>query len=162
IRDVLLLNMGDSRFEDRSSSFGLPADSGSLGVAAGDFDADRHIDLFLTGVGHNRLLHNRDGKSFGDISTQLKPVTPPALTLTARWIDLDQDGDLDLYVVNYCAAEHAERAFTPANAPPPGIMNVAYRNDGQPDPSSAATPEARAPLATAYEAARVRSGLTIA
>ena len=49
-------------------AFGLPEDRASLGVAAADFDADRHIDLFLTGVGDNRLLRNRDGKTFEDIS----------------------------------------------------------------------------------------------
>ena len=70
IRDVLLLNKGDGRFEDASAAFGLPEDRASLGVAAADFDADRHIDLFLTGVGDNRLLRNRDGKAFEDISSR--------------------------------------------------------------------------------------------
>ena len=41
IRDALLLNRGDGRFEDASAAFGLPTDRASLGVAAGDFDADR-------------------------------------------------------------------------------------------------------------------------
>ena len=104
-------NKGEGRFEDASASFGLPADRASLGVAAADFDADRHIDLFLTGVGDNRLLRNRDGKAFEDVSSILKPTGPPAVSLMARWLDLDQDGDLDLYVVNYCAAEHADKAF---------------------------------------------------
>ncbi len=162
IRDILLLNKGDGRFEDASASFGLPEDRASLGVAAGDFDADRHIDLFLTGLGENRLLRNRDGARFEDISSQLKPANPPALSLTARWIDLDQDGDLDLYVVNYCAAEHADTAFTPSQPTPPGVANGVYRNDGQPDPSSAATPEGQAPVAAAYDTSRTKSGLTIA
>ena len=69
VRDVLLLNKGDGRFEDASAAFGLPDDRASIGVAAADFDADRHIDLFLTGVGDNRLLRNRDGKRFEDISS---------------------------------------------------------------------------------------------
>jgi tetratricopeptide (TPR) repeat protein len=162
IRDVLLRNRGDGRFEDASASFGLSPDRGSLGVAAGDFDADRHIDLFLTGVGDNRLLRNRGGKAFEDITAQLKSTSPAALSLTARWIDLDQDGDLDLYVLNHCAAEHAGNAFTNSGETPRGISNAVYRNDGQPDPSSAATPEAQTPLATASDTSRVKSGLTIA
>ena len=51
LRDVLLLNRGNGRFEDATAAFGLPDARASLGVAAGDFDADGHIDLFLTGVG---------------------------------------------------------------------------------------------------------------
>jgi tetratricopeptide (TPR) repeat protein len=162
IRDALLLNKGDGRFEDASASFGLRPERASLGVAAGDFDADRHIDLFLTGVGDNRLLRNRDGKAFEDITSQLKPSNPPAISLTARWIDLDQDGDLDLYIVNYGTADRADDAFAVSKPPPPGIANVAYRNDGEPDPSSAQTAEARAPIGTAYDAKNVKSGLTIA
>ena len=44
----LLLNKGDGRFEDGSAAFGLASDRASIGVAAADFDADQHIDLFLT------------------------------------------------------------------------------------------------------------------
>ena len=162
VHDVLLLNKGDGRFEDASTAFGLPGDRASIGVAAADFDADKHIDLFLTGVAENRLLRNRGGKTFEDISAVLKPMGPPAVSLMARWIDLDQDGDLDLYVVNYCAAEHAGKAFAGAGDPPPGIANVVYRNDGQAAPDdAAATVQARAPAATVY--GRVTSaGLSIA
>ena len=161
VRDALLLNKGDGRFEDVSAAFGLPGDRASLGVAAADFDADRHIDLFLTGVGDNRLLHNRDGKTFEDISSTLKPMGAPAVSLMARWLDLDQDGDLDLYVVNYCPAALAAKAFTGEGSPPPGLANAVYRNDGQPDPGSAATIQGRAPAATAY-GPRVEKGLSIA
>ncbi len=121
VHDVLLLNKGDGRFEDASASFGLPADRASIGAAAADFDADRHIDLFLTGVGSNRLLRNHDGKRFDDISSTLKSSGPPAISLMARWLDLDQDGDLDLYVVNYCSAEHADKAFINSAALATGI-----------------------------------------
>ena len=150
VRDALLLNKGDGRFEDASAAFGLPKDHPSLGVAAADFDADRHIDLFLTGVGDNRLLRNREGRKFEDISSTLKSVGPPALSLMARWLDLDQDGDLDLYVVNYCAASHSDMAFTGTGGPPPGLANSVYRNDGQADPASHATLQGRTPVATAY------------
>ena len=72
VRDVLLINKGEGRFEDGSVAFGLAIDRGSIGVAAADFDADRHIDLFLTGAGENRLLRNIDGKKFEDISSTVE------------------------------------------------------------------------------------------
>jgi tetratricopeptide (TPR) repeat protein len=162
IRDALLLNRGDGRFEDASTAYGLPADHASIAVAASDFDADRHIDLFLTGVGNNRLLRNQDGKKFEDITRTLKATAAPTLSLMARWIDLDQDGDLDLYVVNYCAAALAENAFNSKETPPAGVENAVYRNDGQPDPASAQTVPGRAPIATAYGESRSRLGLTVA
>src|SRR5262249_13177652 len=115
---------------------------------------------YLTGVGDNRLLRNRGGTAFEDITSSLKPAGPPSLSLTARWIDLDQDGDLDLYVVNYCAAENAGEALA-GRGTIPGVANAVFRNDGQPDPSSAATIQGRAPVATAYDS-KTQSGLTIA
>jgi tetratricopeptide (TPR) repeat protein len=162
IHDTLLLNKGDGSFQDASASFGLPDDRSSLGAAAADFDADRHIDLFLTGAGANVLLRNRDGKSFENVSSIFKQSGPPAVSLMARWLDLDQDGDLDLYVVNHCAVEHADRAFRAAGEPPPGLANSAYRNDGQPDPASGATLQNRTPIATAYGTPLVAKGLTLA
>ncbi len=114
VRDALLLNKGDGRFEDASRAFHLPDDRASVGVAAGDFDADRYVDVFLTGIGGNRLLRNRQGKQFEDISKSIPSFGAPALALTARWLDLDQDGDLDLYILNYCDADLADSAFTSA------------------------------------------------
>jgi tetratricopeptide (TPR) repeat protein len=162
IHDVLLLNKGEGRFEDVSASFGLPNDAGSLGVAAADFDADRHIDVFLTGVGQNRLFRNRNGKSFDDVTSILKSTGPRAISLMARWLDLDQDGDLDLYVVNYCAADQADKALLDSGDSPPGLTNAIYRNDGQPDPASGETAQARTPIATAYGKALLSKGLTLA
>ncbi len=158
IRDILLLNKGEGRFTDGSAAFGLAKDRGSIGVAAADFDADKHIDLFLTGVGGNRLLRNIEDKRFEDISAVLKPAGVSALSLMARWVDIDQDGDLDLYVVNYCAAADAEKAASGVV----GVVNSVYRNDGEaPADAAAATIQARAPAATAY-GRKTEKGLSIA
>ncbi len=109
--------------------WGLPIDRASLGAAAGDFDGDGLVDLFLTGVGDNRLYHNERSGRFKDVTKDAGISGPPALSLTARWLDLDQDGDLDLYVINHTDLEHIDQAFTGKS--PPGIANGVYRNDGQ-------------------------------
>jgi len=161
IRDALLLNNGDGTFDDASAAFGLPGDRGSLGVAAADFDADRFVDLFLTGIAGNRLLKNDEGRGFHDVSDALKPSGPPAISLTARWLDLDQDGDLDLYVVNYAASANAAQAFGDGE-PPAGVPNVAYRNDGVPAQITGSPPAVWAPLATAYPGVKSEAGLSLA
>ena len=162
LRDALLINQGEGKFADATAAFNLPLDQASLGVAAADFDADRQIDLFLTGVGKNRLLHNRDGKTFEDLTSALASPGPPAVSLMARWLDLDQDGDLDLYVVNYCALEHANQAFLGGKPSHAGLSNLVYRNDGQP-PAIPGSPEpAWAPLAVAGENVKSKSGLSLA
>ncbi len=80
----------------------------------------------------------------------------------ARWLDLDQDGDLDLYVVNYCAAAQADTVFTATESQVAGLENAAYRNDGQPDLHSADVAQARTPIATAYGEIPTKTGLSIA
>jgi tetratricopeptide (TPR) repeat protein len=160
LRDALLLNRGDGKFEDVSDAWGLPADRVSLGVAAGDFDADRRVDLFLTGVGDNRLLRNADGKRFEDVTAAAKVAGAKAISLTARWLDLDQDGDLDLYVVNYTDRAHAEQALVDAKIP--GAANEAYRNDGVVAPIKDHEPNSWAPLAMAPSDVPASRGLSIA
>ncbi len=162
VRDALLLNKGNGRFEDASIAFGLPENRASVGVAASDFDADRHVDVFLTGVGDNRLLRNVDGKKFQDVSSSLPPFGSRVLALTARWLDLDQDGDLDLYVVNYCDADQVETALVGPGKPPRGRVNSAYRNDGQPQPVRGRSPSTLAPEAVAWDKDVANGGLTIA
>ncbi len=128
IRDALLLNRGDGVFDDVSRPWGIAEVPASLGVAAGDFDADRRIDLFLTGLVGYRLLHNVADKSFEDVTAKAGLGNPHALGLTARWLDLDQDGDLDLYVINHTDLAHAARAF---KGDVPGVSNIAFRNIGK-------------------------------
>ncbi|MDE2508403.1 MAG: VCBS repeat-containing protein [Planctomycetota bacterium] len=129
VRDVLLLNEGEGKFVDASAAWGVSDGPPSLGVAAGDFDADKHVDVYLTGVGGNRLLRNT-GARFEDRTAAAGVAGAGGVSVTARWLDLDQDGDLDLYVVNYCDAKSAADAFT--GKPVTGLANAAYRNDGEP------------------------------
>ena len=135
------VNKGNGSFEDATAAFGLPLDQASLGVAAADFDADRQIDLFLTGAGRNRLLHNRDGKSFEDLTPMLKAMGPPAISLAARWLDLDQDGDLDLYVVNYCSNRVFEQGIClwPGAAAGTGLLGLSQRWSARTDSGKSRT-----------------------
>ncbi|GIW89108.1 MAG: hypothetical protein KatS3mg108_3432 [Isosphaeraceae bacterium] len=159
IRDVLLRNLGDGSFEDVTAAYGLPLDHASLGVAAADFDADGRIDLTLTGLDGVRLYRN-EGQRMSDLSEALGPERHEVVALTARWLDLDQDGDLDLFVVAYCAAEDAARAF--GDMPPAGAANQAYRNDGVPPRIENLTAQNYTPAATAPDDLGVTSGLSIA
>ncbi len=160
VRDALLLNRDEGSFEEASRRMGFPADRASLGAAAGDFDGDGRIDLVLTGAGAVHLLHNEGPGGFKDVTAAAGLTAAPALTLTARWLDLDQDGDLDLYVVNYTGLQHLDRAFT--GEAPPGFANFAYRNDGRPAPIPGAPPGDQAPKAMAHHYAdKATGGLSI-
>jgi tetratricopeptide (TPR) repeat protein len=159
VRDVLLLNKGEGRFEDASKAWGLPDDRASLGAAAGDFDADRKIDLFLTGLDGNHLLKN-DGKRFDDVTEQAGLASSKGLGLTARWLDLDQDGDLDLYIIQYTDRENAGDAF--GGGAVPKVVNAAHRNDGRPAPIATRPQDNWAPLAVATPDLPATAGLSLA
>ena len=161
VRDILLLNKGGGKFEDVTLSWGLPEDRAGLGVAAGDFDADRRLDLFLTGVGDNRLYRNLGGR-FEDVTKAAGMAGgPPAVSPSARWLDLDQDGDLDLYVLNYAGASEADRCF--GDGPTPGgLPNSAFRNDGKPAAVGVRPEDNWAPVGAATPDLPATAGLSIA
>ena len=62
---------GPLRFADVTREWGLgagfPEPLYGMGVAIGDYDGDGDRDVFLTGVGTNRLLRN-DGDHFSDVT----------------------------------------------------------------------------------------------
>lgn len=160
VRDALLLNQGEGRFVDASAAFGLPADLASIGVAAGDFDADFFPDLYLSRVGPNLLLRNTGEGRFEDLTEATGTDGGDAVSISARWIDLDLDGDLDLFVVNHGDASQAEQAFTDEFKG--GAFTVPYRNDGAPVPVDTGTSLSAAPLAVEGPKANAVAGLEIA
>jgi hypothetical protein len=71
-----------------------------MGVAAGDFDNDGRIDLYVTALGPNHLFRNLGDGRFADVTARAG-VGDPGLSTSALWWDYDADGKLDLYVANY-------------------------------------------------------------
>ena len=97
---VLYRNVGGGTFADVTRAAGLAVEMYGMGGAAGDYDNDGHIDLFVTGVGGNRLFRNNGKGTFTDV-TQRAGVGRAAFSASAAWVDYDKDGRLDLYVTNY-------------------------------------------------------------
>ncbi len=74
-----------------------------MAAAAGDYDRDGHVDLYLTNWGANVLLRNNGDGTFEDV-TRRGGVADSRWSTAALWADFDADGDLDLYVTNYLDA----------------------------------------------------------
>ena len=87
------------------AGFAGEADHGQ-GVAAGDYDGDGFVDLYVTNAGANRLWRNRGDGSFEDVTAEAG-AGDARWSVPAAFFDADGDGDLDLFVGNYVDYEPA-------------------------------------------------------
>ncbi len=94
-------NQGDCLFVDVTEEVNLDISLYGQGAAVGDYDWDGDPDLYITVVGSNRLLENRDGKFFDVTETSGVAGEANAWSSGAGFFDYDNDGDLDLFVCNY-------------------------------------------------------------
>jgi len=93
---------GVPRFTDVTAATGLLATGYGMGVAAGDYDGDGRVDLYVTNFGPNQLWRNLGGGRFED-ATDAAGAGDSDWGVSAAWVDYDRDGHLDLYVGNYVA-----------------------------------------------------------
>jgi enediyne biosynthesis protein E4 len=102
-------NLGGGKFEDVSYPSGAALDGNGrdqahMGVAIGDYDNDGRDDIHITNFADdfNVLYHNHDGTSFTDVSFRMgiAQVSIPFLGWGTDFLDYDNDGWLDLLVVN--------------------------------------------------------------
>jgi len=96
----LYRNDGGLRFTDVTAAAGVEGVGYAMGAAAGDYDNDGHVDLFVAGVRQNQLLHNRGDGRFEDVTAR-SGIASGEWAVAAAWFDYDNDGRLDLFVVNY-------------------------------------------------------------
>jgi len=98
---ALLHNLGDGTFEDISEWAGVAlGDRVAAGANFGDVDGDGDQDLYITSYrGGNLLFRNRGDGRFEDVSAT-SGLNAVSHSCSSTFFDADQDGDLDLYVVN--------------------------------------------------------------
>jgi enediyne biosynthesis protein E4 len=139
----LFRNNGDGTFTDVTETAGLAGIGYSMGVAAGDYDNDGFVDLYVTGFNCNQLFHNNGDGTFTDVTLKagvsgIIPGHGKPWSVAAGWIDYNNDGLLDLFVVNYldyslstahtCETDDIVDYCSPNEYR--GTPNILYRNNG--------------------------------
>lgn len=128
--NVLLRNDGGEGFSDVTATAGVGDAAKGSTATWGDYDNDGFLDLYVTSwscapecdpidltLAEDRLYRNRGDGTFEDVTHLLTPVEKlQGAGFTASFVDFDDDGDVDIYVVN-------DSLMNP-------IGNVLWRNDG--------------------------------
>ena len=113
----LYINNKDLTFREKALSAGVADMSEAWGAIAGDFDNDGDMDIYLSNYfSANRLFQNDGNANFTDV-TEAAGVGNEGPSTSVALADIDNDGYLDIYVLNRSQAvdEYA---------------NTLYRNNG--------------------------------
>jgi enediyne biosynthesis protein E4 len=126
-RNRLFRNDGNGVFTDVTDAAGLAGTGYDMGVAVADYDNDGFPDLFVAGLHHSTLYHNNGDGTFTDVTVKSgldavinhpDPEFGSMWSITAAWVDVNNDGLLDLFVVNYMQWDYSSKPFC-------GFQNVA-------------------------------------
>jgi cytochrome c-type biogenesis protein CcmH/NrfG len=104
----------------------------NVGSVAGDFDNDGKVDLFVIREGSFSLYHNDGAGKFSDVTTPAGIPAYPYLPSSVAFVDVDHDGDLDLFIAGLAdlsqPGKKGSESVFPADFA--GAPNLLLRNDG--------------------------------
>jgi enediyne biosynthesis protein E4 len=136
--NTLYRNDGAWQFTDVTQAAGVGDTGFGLGVAVGDYDNDGHLDLYVNNYGPNVLYRNNGDGTFAEATQTAGVGCGDKVGAGACFLDIDNDGHLDLYVANYVQFTYEnhlvvwEKGF-PTYVSPRGYLpepDVLYRNRG--------------------------------
>lgn len=130
VANMLFLNKGNMEFENISISAGVSGTSDwNTGVTMADVNGDGLLDIYVcavTGIhglkGNNELFINNGDLTFTEEAEKYQ-LDYENFGTTAAFFDYDNDGDLDMYLLNHSV--HTENSYGPAN-----IRNIRSENSG--------------------------------
>ena len=100
-RNALFRNNGNFTFTDVTEEAGVGDTGYGLGVGVGDYDGDGNLDIYVNNFGPNVLYRNRGDQTFEDVTHQCGVADGEKVGAGVAFLDIDGDGDLDLYSANY-------------------------------------------------------------
>jgi hypothetical protein len=137
-KNALYRNEGNWKFTDVTEKAGVGDSRYGLGVAVGDYDNDGNSDIYLNNYGPNVLYRNNGDSTFTDVTEKAGVECGFQMGAGTCFLDMDKDGDLDLYVSNYLKFSYEKHSTNTIKGVPvyvgPGFYLPApdsmYRNNG--------------------------------
>ena len=88
-----------------------------VGAVAGDFDNDGKADLFVIRDGSFSLYHNDGAGKFSDVTSTASIPAYPFLPSSVAFVDVDHDGDLDIFITGLADLSQAPKGGSSAVFP---------------------------------------------